>query len=262
MGVPPGLEDLSENQQFSLLDPGRAYHQGFVSSSSRHTETAFATPWGLYEWVCLPMGLKNAPGEFQRFMEHGLDGLRDFICIPYIDDIIVFSQTFEDHVDHIRKVLRRLRERGVQLKPKKREVNYLRQIVSAAGYRLHHSNVEAVKTLKNNKPSTLGEVRRLLGLLGYYRRYIQNFARIAHPLFQVSQAASEDVVKSTYKTKQRFNHGSVPSRPVVWMEQHQKAVESLLDHLVFPPILGDPDFIKPFVLHTDASQEGLGAVLY
>ena len=86
--------------------------------------------------VRLPMGLKNAPGEFQRFMEHCLDGLRDDICIPYIDDIIVFSQTFEDHVDHIRKVLRRLREHGVKLKPKKcrlfkREVNYLGQCVSS-----------------------------------------------------------------------------------------------------------------------------------
>ena len=79
------------------------------------------------------MGLKNAPGEFQRFMEHCLDGLRDDICIPYVDEIIVFSQTFEDHVDRVRKVLRQLREHGVKLKPKKytlfkREVNYLGQI--------------------------------------------------------------------------------------------------------------------------------------
>ena len=200
-------------------------------------------------------------------MEHCLDGLRDDICIPYIDDIILFSQTFEDHVDHIRKVLRRLREHGVKLKPKKcrlfkREVNYLGQIVSAAGYRLDHSNVEAVRTLKDSKPSTVGEVRKLLGLLGYYRRYIQDFARIAHPLFQLLQAASEGVAKS-HKSKQRFDHGSVPSsRPVVWTEQHQKAVETLLDHPVSPPILGYPDFSKSFVLHTDASQEGLGAVLY
>ena len=104
------------------------------------------------------MGLKNAPKEFQRFMEHFLDGLRDEICIPCIDDIIVFSQTFEDHVDHIRKELRRLLEHGVKLKPKmcrlyKRGVNSLGQIVSAAGYRLDHSNVEAVRTPKDSKPT-------------------------------------------------------------------------------------------------------------
>ena len=182
--------------------------------------------------------------------------------------VVVFSQIFEDHVDHIRKVLRWLREHQVKLKPKKCrlfkwEVNYLGQIVSSAGYRLDHSNVEAVRTLKDSEPSTVGEVRRLLGLLGYYHRYIQNFARIAHPLFQLLQVASEDVAKSACKTKRRFNHGSVPSsRPVLWVEQHQKAVETLLDHLVTPPILGYPDFSKPFVLHTDASQQRLGAVLY
>ena len=114
-------------------------------------------------------------------MECCLDGLRDDICVPYIDYIVVVSQTFKDHVDHIRKVLRRLREHGVNLKPKKcrlfkREVNYLGQIVLAAGYRLDHSNVEAVRTLRDGNPSTVGEVRRLLGLLGCYRRYIQNFA--------------------------------------------------------------------------------------
>ena len=136
----------------------------------------------------------------------------------------------------------------------KREVNYLGQIVSAAGYRLDPSNVEAVSTLKDNKPGTVGGVRKLLGLLGYYRRYIQNFARIAHPLFQLLQGASGDVTKSAHKSKQCSNHGSVPfSQPVVLMEQHQKAVEILLNHLVCPPILGYPDFSKPFVLHTEGT---------
>ena len=88
--VQDALESLVGNQWFSLLDQGKAYHQGFVSSGSRH-KTAFATPWGQYEWVRLPMGLKNAPGEFQRFMERCLDDLKDDICIPYIHDIVVFS---------------------------------------------------------------------------------------------------------------------------------------------------------------------------
>ena len=104
-----------------------------------------------------------------------------------------------------------MREHGVKLKLKncglfKREVNYFRQIVSAAGYRLDHSNVEAVRTLKDSKPSSVGEVRGLLSLLGYYRKYIQDFARIAHPLLQFLQVAFEDLAKATYKTKQRFNH--------------------------------------------------------
>ena len=135
--------------------------------------------------------------------------------------------------------------------------------MSAAGYRLDPSNVEAVRTLKDSKPSAVGEVSNLLGLVGYYRRYIQNFAKITHPPFHLLQETSEDVTKLAHKSKQHFDHGSIPSsRPVIWTEQHQKAVEKLLDHLVSPPILGYPDSSKSFVLHTDASQEGLGAVFY
>ena len=260
------LESLGGNQWFSLLDQGKAYHQGFVSPESRH-KTAFVTPWGLYEWVRLPMGLKNAPGEFQRFIEYCLGGLWDDICIPYIDNIIVISKSFENHVDHLRQVLRRLRAHGVTLKPKKcrlfkREVKYLGQIVSAAGYRPDTSNVEAIRVLKKSKPRTVSEVRKLLDLLGYYRRYIQDFAKIAHPLFQLLQSTLEDTSKPIKPRTSSLNHGTVPSsQPVVWEEQHQKALEELLNHLVNPPILGYPDFSQPFVLHTDASQQGLGAVL-
>lgn len=101
---------------------------------------AFVTPWGLYECEHIPFGLTNAPGGFQRYMEQCLEGLQDSMCIPYLDDIIVFSLTFEMHLDHVKQVLQRLREYDIKLKPRKcellkKEVKYLGYVVSGQGYR-------------------------------------------------------------------------------------------------------------------------------
>lgn len=261
------LDSLGGNQYFSMLDQGKAYHQGFIDEKSRHL-TAFVTPWGLYEWVRIPMGLRNAPGEFQRFMERCLDGLRDDICIPYIDDIIVFSQTFAQHVEHIRKVLQRLRQHGIKLKPKKcrlfrKEVSCLGRIISAEGHRPNPANVEAVAALRSKRPRTVGEVRKLLGLLGYHRQYIQDFSVIAKPLYELLTTSSG---KETTKLKTGMRcekQGNVSSTtPVVWGERHTKALNCLIDYLVSAPILVYPDFAKPFMLYTDASKDGLGAALY
>eukprot|EP00794_Sanderia_malayensis_P020672 gene20672-22710_t len=109
------LDNLGGSQWFSVLDQGKAYHQGFVNSSDRHL-TSFITPWGLFEWIRIPFGLTNAPASFQRHMENILRDLRDEIVIPYLDDLIVFSKSFEDHVKHVRIVLRRLKEHGIKLK--------------------------------------------------------------------------------------------------------------------------------------------------
>ena len=107
-------------------------------------------------------------------------GLRDEICIPYLDDIIVFTRSFQEHNEHLRKVLQRLQSKGVKLKPQKcklfeREVHYLGRIVSEHEYRPDPANVEAVTKLKDSKPECLGDVRKLLGLMGYYRRYIRRY---------------------------------------------------------------------------------------
>lgn len=253
------LESLGGNNWFSMLDQGKAYHQGFIAEESRYL-TAFVTPWGLYEWVRVPFGLKNAPAEYQRFMEHCLNGLRDDICIPYIDDVIVFSQSFEEHVEHIRAVLRRLREHGVKLKPRKcrlfkREVACLGRIVSAHGHRPDPTHIEAVVALKNSQPTTVSEVRKLLGLLGYHRQYIPNFSKTAKCLFELLQGEKR-TNDSHVKDK------SAASSKVTWEERHQEALNSLVDSLISPNVLSYPDWSKPFVLFTDASKDGLGAALY
>ena len=252
------LNSLGGNSWFTTLDMSKAYHQGFVDEDSRHL-TAFATPWSLLEWKRIPFGLMNAPPVFQRYMNECLVGLRDVICIPYLDDVLVYSKSFEDHLVDIQMVLKRLQEHGIKLNPGKcklfkREAKYLGHILSVDGYRIDGASNAMIDKLKQT-PKTTGEPRSLLGFIGYYRSFVQDFSRKEKPLYDL-------LCKGEEKGKSKKSVQRPSSDKIVWLQQHQDIVEALLELLKEPPVMAYPDFSLPFVVHCDASETGLGAVLY
>lgn len=258
------LNSLTGSAWFSVLDQGKAYHQGYLDESSQPL-TAFITPWGLYEWVRIPFGLSSAPAEFQRSMEECLVGLRDESCQPYLDDNLVHSHTFEGHLQDLRAVLQRYQQHGVKLTPRKCDVfkdsvKFLGKIVSKEGYTMDPAELTPVQTLKDRTPATVGDLRKLLGFLSYYRQYIPNFSRIAKPLYSllVVEKTPEGKPKGKQKTKiggRRKSDQAPSSKSITWTAEHQEVLCKLIEFLLHPPILGYPQFENPFVMHCDASQE-------
>ena len=175
-------------------------------------------------------------------METVLAGLTRVVCLDYIDDILVMGATFSEHLENLRKVLERLREAGLRLKPSKchiakKEVEYLGYVVSGEGIAADQKKVLAVRDFP--VPTDLKQLRSFLVLASYYRRLIQNFAKVANPLFALTRKDA------------RF----------LWSTTCQEAFEELKQRLTSAPLLAFPDFDKSFVLETDASRIGLGAVL-
>jgi len=241
------IDSLGGNRYFSLLDQSKACHQLSIDPESRN-KTAFITPWGFYEWVRIPMGLMNAPAWFQRFIEQCLEGYRDDFVVPYLDDLLVYSASFEDHIKHLQLVLQRLRKHGIKIKASKcqlfkKEISYLGRLISEEGYTADPKNVEAVKSKIKKPPESISELRSVLCLVGYFRRSVSNFSKIANPLFSL--------LKNINKQKQ-----------LEWNKEHQEALDKLLEAISSPPLLSYPDYDKPFLLHVDASGKGLECALY
>ena len=145
-------------------------------------KTAFISHAGLYQFNVLSFGLTNAPPQFQRLMSRVLHGLEWKVCLVYIDDVIVFSATFEEHISRLKLVFDRLREANLKLKPSKcnfarSTVNYLGFLVSSDGIAPDPTKLDAVQSFPT--PTTVKEVRSFLGLCNYYRRFVKDFAQIA-----------------------------------------------------------------------------------
>ena len=199
------LDGLHGQSWFSTLDMSQAYHQGEMAEDSRKF-TAFSTPWSLYEWVRIPYGIMNAPAGFQRFINACLANLNDEICFAYLDDILIFSKTFEEHVTNTLKVLDCLEKKGVKLNPTKcnffkREIRYLGRLISENGYRPDPADVQALDRCKV-APVTVGQLRSLLGFLGYYRTYIPNFSIKLKPVYDLLQKTEG---KSENNTKKQLD---------------------------------------------------------
>ena len=248
------LESLAGNRYFSVIDMKSGYHN--VDVHEPHKErTAFTVgPLGFYEYNRMPFGLTNSPATYQRLMEQCLGDLNTQICYIYLDDVIIFSRTFEEHVERLERVLDKILHAGFKLSPKKchffkRRVRYVGHIVSEKGIEPDPDKI--VKVSNWETPTTPEAVRKFLGFVGYYRRFIPDFSKIARPL--------SDLMPTPHKSKSK---SKVKQKPWEWGPAQEHAFAELKRHLTSPPILGYPDFDYPFELHIDASLQGLGAVLY
>jgi hypothetical protein len=227
---------------FSVVDMQSGYWQVPLNEDSV-PKTAFITHRGLFEYVVLPFGPVNAPGYFQRMMDEVVGGLKWTSVLVYIDDLIVFSPSVERHADDLRVVFDRLRSAGLTLKPKKCQlfaasVKYLGQVVSAEGIAPDEDKVKAIRRMPY--PTNKHEVKAFLGLAGYYRRFVRNFAKMVEPIQRLTRA---DV-------------------PFAWGAEESRATDAVKEALCGEKVmLTHPDFSTPFTVMTDASGTGIGAVL-
>ena len=239
------LDQIGQSKFFTTLDLASGYWQIRVEPDSQE-KTAFVTPHGLFQFRVMPFGLTNAPAVFQRLMQSVLMGLNptdgnQFVSV-YIDDVLIYSRTLPEHLEHLKLVIERIEQAGLKLKPSKcsfvrEEVEYLGHVLTPDGLKTNPRTVEAVREYP--QPQNVKEVRQFLGLSSYYRRFIRNFAALAQPLTALTR---NSVIFE-------------------WTAECQEAFDSLKECLISAPVLCYPSFDVPFVLETDASIKGIGAIL-
>ena len=241
--VDDSLESLGSSKAtyFSTLDLQSGYWQIAMEEKSKPL-TAFVTHDGLYEFERMPFGLRNAPSTFARLITSVLQGLVWKICLIYLDDIIVFSKDFEDHITRLKMVFDRLKAANLKLKPKKcvfgcRKVRFLGHLVSADGVEPLPDTCQVIQEFP--VPTNLRELRSFLGITGYYRRFVKKYSERALPLTELTKL---DV-------------------PFIWGQAQQESFQDLKNALVNPPILAYARYQDPYILYADASGEAAGMIL-
>ena len=239
--IDDSLDALGGSKIFSTLDLASGYWQVELDEEAKE-KAAFVTRSGLWAWKVMPFGLTSAPATFERLMEKVLRGLHWETLLIYLDDVIIFAKDMSTHLQRLEEVLRRLKEAGLKLKPSKCQffadsVNYLGHVVSRDGVSTDPAKVEAVTEWP--VPKSTKDVRAFLGTTGYYRRFIPGYTERAKPL---THLLSKQV---------RFQ----------WTPDCTHAFDDLKLTLITAPVLAYPDHSLPFILDTDASDVGTGAVL-
>lgn len=241
----PRIDELLDRLQgasvFTKLDLQSGYWQIRIKEEDV-SKTAFRTRYGHYEWKVLPFGLTNAPATFQALMNRVFHPYMDQFVVVYLDDILVFSKTPEEHVRHLEAVLTVLEQNELYVGADKcafgvPQVDFLGHVVSGAGVQPDGAKIQSVMVWP--VPKTVREVRQFLGLTGYYRRFIQHYSGKALPLTELTK-------------------GNVSWQ---WGDAQQQAFEQLKHALATAPVLALPDPTLPYQVYTDASQFALGAVL-
>ncbi|KAI2649246.1 Retrovirus-related Pol polyprotein from transposon 17.6 [Labeo rohita] len=236
------LERLGRAQFITTLDLTKGYWQVLLTTSAKE-KTAFSTPSGHWQYRTLPFGLHGAPATFQRMMDIILRPHQSYAA-AYLDDVVIHSETWQDHLERLRRVLLELRRAGLTANPRKchlalAEAQYLGFRVGRGLIQPQQKKVDAV--LSAPRPTTKTQVRAFLGLAGYYRCFIPNFSTLASPLTDLTRKGQPE--------------------KVVWNDELEKTFQSIKTALTTEPVLRAPDFNCPFLLQTDASDTGLGAVL-
>ena len=247
------LDSLGGNTYFTTVDLKSGYHQVEILEQHKERFAFTVGPLGFYEFNRMPFGLTNSPSTYQRMMEECLSDLHLKICCIFIDYVIIFGKTYEEHLDYLRLVFDRIRQYNMNLAPEKclfftRKVKYAGHVVSEAGIEVDPAKTE--KVVNWPKPTNPEDVRRFLEFVGYYRRFIRQFSHISKPL--------TDLMPNTTSKKSKKHQ----QKPWQWGDEQDTAFETLKQQLISAPILGYANFELPFEIHTDASGTALGAVLY
>ena len=249
------IDLLHGKQIFTSLDLVQGFHQQELEETSKQYTAFNAGPLGLFEYQRLPFGITNASASFQRMMEYVLRDLIPSICLVYIDDVIVHSYTQTEHIQSLRKVFNCLRCYNLKLKPSKceffkTELKFLGHVISENGLKADPDKIASIKEWP--QPKSVKQVRQILGLTGFLRRYIKNYAQIAQPITNLLQGYSNKKHKKAVNLK-------LEKEKFVWGKEQEQAFQELKMKIAEDVTLAFPNFNQPFRLNCDASRNGLGA---